>query len=514
MASRELGSPGGLVTAAGQLTALFGTYLVLIQLVLMSRSPWLDQVFGMDRLAAAHRWVGFGCVWLLVAHGILTPIGYALGDGSGVVDEAWTLVTTYPFVLWAVVGLGLFIAVAVSSMRAARRRLSYEAWHGIHLYAYLAVALTFAHQLVVGADFADDPIARLYWIGLYVATAATILVFRFGQPIRVSLRHRLRVANVVREAPGVVSIYLTGRELDRLAIRSGQYLVCRFLTRDGWWRGHPFSISAAPNGEWLRVTVKDLGDDSNRLQRLKVGTPVFVEGPYGALTGARRTRSRVLLVAGGHRHHAAPRAARGAAGPAGRDDPHLPGPARRRTSSSAPSSTRSPLRTGRSSTISWAARGTLGHADRAARTGVARRPGPGCRIARRLRLRADPDDARRPALAPRPRGAGEPDPLRTIRVLTEDSTMPKRAVVAISATALALVLLFSFKTPDDPGLDATDGSTGQAVVAPTSRAAAPTTRAVHRLRRPRPAMGRRRPPRRRRRRRTGRSPTGPWPDPS
>lgn len=295
----ELGAPGGAITAAGQLTALFGTYLVLLQLVLMSRSPWLDQLFGMDRLAAAHRWVGFGCVWLLVAHGMLTTVGYAFGDGTSVVSEAWTLVTTYPFVLWAVVGLGLFIAVAVSSMRAARRRLSYETWHAIHLYAYLAVALTFAHQLVVGADFADDPVARLYWIGLYVATAATIVVFRFGQPARVSLRHRLRVGNVVREGPGVVSIYLTGRDLDRLAIRSGQYLVCRFLTRDGWWRGHPFSISAAPNGDWLRVTVKDLGDDTNRLQRLKVGTPVFVEGPYGALTGARRTRSRVLLVAGG-----------------------------------------------------------------------------------------------------------------------------------------------------------------------------------------------------------------------
>ena len=163
----------------------------------------------------------------------------------------------------------------------------------------LAIALTFAHQLVVGADFADDPVARLYWIGLYVLASATILVFRFGQPVRASLRHRLRVANVVREGPGVVSIYLTGRDLDRLAIRSGQYLVCRFLTRGGWWRGHPFSISAAPNGVWLRVTVKDLGDDSNRLQQLAVGTPVYFEGPYGALTGARRTRSRVLLVAGG-----------------------------------------------------------------------------------------------------------------------------------------------------------------------------------------------------------------------
>ncbi len=295
----ELHSAAGIITAAGQLAALYGTYLILIQLLLMSRSPWLDQIFGMDRLASAHRWVGFGCVWLLAAHGLLTIVGYGLGDGRGVVSEAWILVTTYPFVLWAVVGFGLFVTVAVSSMRAARQRLSYEAWHGIHLYAYLAVALTFAHQLVVGADFADDPVARLYWIGLYAATVAAILAFRFGQPIRLSWRHRLRVANVVREAPGVVSIYLTGRDLDRLAIRSGQYLICRFATRDDWWRGHPFSISAAPNGAWLRVTVKDLGDDTARLQHVRIGTRVFIEGPYGALTSARRTRSRVLLIAGG-----------------------------------------------------------------------------------------------------------------------------------------------------------------------------------------------------------------------
>ncbi len=297
--SSGLDTAAGFLTAVGQLTALFGTYLVLIELVLMSRSPWLEQSFGMDRLAAAHRWVGFGCVWLLGIHAVTTTIGYGLGDGQTVVGEAWTLVTTYPFVLWAVAGFALFVAVAISSMRAARRRLSYETWHGIHLYAYLAVALTFAHQLVVGADFTDDPMARLYWIGMYLLTVAAILVFRFGQPIRTSLRHRLRVANVVREGPGVVSIYLTGRDLDRLAIRSGQYLVCRFLASDGWWRAHPFSISAAPNGEWLRLTVKDLGDDSARLQDVPLGTPVYVEGPYGALTGARRTKSRVLLVAGG-----------------------------------------------------------------------------------------------------------------------------------------------------------------------------------------------------------------------
>jgi predicted ferric reductase len=199
----------------------------------------------------------------------------------------------------ALVSGGLFAAVAISSIKAARRKLSYETWYGIHLYAYLAIALGFLHQLFVGADFIHDPIAVGYWVSLYVASAALILVFRLGQPIWTSARHRLRVSHVVRETPGVFSIYMTGRKLDQLAVRSGQYFVWRFLTRDGWWRGHPFSISSAPNGEWLRITIKDLGDWSNMLQHLSVGTRVFIEGPYGVLTGARRTRPKVLLVAGG-----------------------------------------------------------------------------------------------------------------------------------------------------------------------------------------------------------------------
>jgi predicted ferric reductase len=103
----------------------------------------------------------------------------------------------------------------------------------------------------------------------------------------------------VTEAPGVISIYMTGRDLDQLAVRSGQYFVWRFLNREGWWRGHPFSISSAPNGQWLRITIKDLGDWSKMLQTLSIGTRVFIEGPYGVLTGARRTRPKVLLVAGG-----------------------------------------------------------------------------------------------------------------------------------------------------------------------------------------------------------------------
>lgn len=292
-------TPGGPFTAAGELTALLGTYLALIQLVLMSRSPWLDEAFGMDRLAWAHRWLGFATVWLIGAHAVLTTVGYAMGDGTDVVHEAVALLTTFPYVLWSAAAFGLFVMIAVVSVREARRRVSYETWFGLHLYAYLAIALAFLHQLFTGADFMHDQLAAMYWIGLYVLTAALVLVFRVGQPLWTSFRHRLRVSVIVPEAPGVASIYLAGRDLDRLAVRSGQYFVFRFLTRDGWWRGHPFSLSSAPNGKWLRITVKALGDGSGRIHRVPIGTRVFVEGPYGVLTGARRTRPGVTLIAGG-----------------------------------------------------------------------------------------------------------------------------------------------------------------------------------------------------------------------
>ena len=295
----QLSTLGGVLTGIGQLTGLYGAYLALIQLVLMSRSPWLDQLFGMDRLAWAHRWLGFATVWLIAAHGAFTIVGYAFGDGTNVFDEAVTILTTYDWVLPATIGFALFLAVGVSSVRAARRRLSYEAWFLLHLLAYAAIALGFLHQLLVGADFMHDVLARAYWVALYVVAAVLVLGFRFGHPLVLNLRHRMRVARVVQEGPGITSIYVTGRHLDRLAVRSGQYFVWRFLHGSDWWHGHPFSLSAAPNGRWLRITIKALGDGTRRLQHVPVGTRIWVEGPYGVLTGARRRRRRVALVAGG-----------------------------------------------------------------------------------------------------------------------------------------------------------------------------------------------------------------------
>jgi predicted ferric reductase len=265
----------------------------------MARIPWVESWYGQDTLARWHRSVGFTSFWLLVAHVVWITLGYAQAQGSGLLGEAWQLTTDYPGMLLAVAGAGLLTAVVALSIRAARRRLRYESWHLLHLYAYLGVGLALPHELWTGADFATSGAAQAYWWGLYGITLGAVLLFRVARPLWRSAYHGLRVHRVAAEAPGVVSVYLRGRRLDRLRARAGQFFLWRFLDGPGWSRAHPFTLSAAPRSQELRITVKDLGDGSARVASLRPGTRVLIEGPLGSVTAQRRQRRKVLLIAAG-----------------------------------------------------------------------------------------------------------------------------------------------------------------------------------------------------------------------
>jgi ferredoxin-NADP reductase len=193
----------------------------------------------------------------------------------------------------------LILVVGGASARWARRRLAYETWHFVHLYAYVAVVLAFTHQVAAGTTFTSSPAATAYRYGLWGCALGAVFAGRVALPLRRNLRHRLRVAAVVPESDNVVSVYVTGRALDRLPARAGQFFLWRFLTKDRWWQANPYSLSAAPDGIRLRLTVKASGAGSASLRRLTPGTRVFAEGPYGAFTTLHRTRPDALLIAGG-----------------------------------------------------------------------------------------------------------------------------------------------------------------------------------------------------------------------
>jgi ferredoxin-NADP reductase len=199
----------------------------------------------------------------------------------------------------ATVAFALLVMAGVSSVRAVKSKMRYETWWAVHLYTYLAVALAFAHQLADGVSFVGHPLARAFWVTIWSATAGVVLVYRVLLPLWRTVYHRLRVVEVRREAPGVVSVICSGRHLERLPVVGGQFLQWHFLRPGLWWQGHPYSLSALPRPPYVRVTVKALGDFSDSLSELPVGTRVAIEGPYGAVTAHSRRGDKVLLVAAG-----------------------------------------------------------------------------------------------------------------------------------------------------------------------------------------------------------------------
>ena len=285
--------------ALSRLTALVGTDLLLIHMLLVARVPWIDRLYGLDKSTEAHKKLGKPILYLIVAHFLASLVNYALLDQKTIVAELGNLIFNVPDMLTAAIALGLMVLVVVSSIQIARRRLSYEAWWVIHLLSYASVFLAIPHQISTGSDIAGKPVALFYWISLYLFVAGNVIWYRLLQPIVSSLRAGLQVETTVRESSDSTSIYITGKNLDKLGYVSGQFFILRVLTKGQWWRAHPFSVSAAPNSRFVRFTIGNRGDDTALLQSIKPGTKVILEGPYGVFTEARRSREKVTLIAAG-----------------------------------------------------------------------------------------------------------------------------------------------------------------------------------------------------------------------
>jgi predicted ferric reductase len=295
---KSLSDPSAILSAIDRLTALVATNLLLIDILLIARIPWIDHYYGHDRATTAHKKLGKPILYLVLAHFISSVVQYASVANVNVITEFISLLSIGDILL-ATGALVLMILVVVTSLNFARKAVTYEAWYLVHIFAYGAVLLAIPHQFSTGSDIAGKPFALTYWISFHLFVLINVVWYRILRPIVRGVRHSLRVSAVVPEASDASSIYLTGKNIAKLGGAAGQFYLVRILTARDWWRPHPFSISAAPNDKFVRFTVANRGDDTQLMQSLKPGTPVMLEGPYGVFTEERRTREKVVLVAAG-----------------------------------------------------------------------------------------------------------------------------------------------------------------------------------------------------------------------
>jgi len=281
-----------------RLSALIGTSMLLVHMLLIARIPWLEKTLGLDKLTAHHKRLGKPVLYLLVLHSLTAVVSYSIADSVNPLTTLIDLITDYPQLLLATVGLVLMIVVVISSIRAARRRLSYETWYLIHLVSYVAVLVAIPHQFELGSELLSSPWLNGYFIALYLYVFANVAWFRSLHPVVASLVMNQRIAQVKKEANRTTSLTITGRRIERLGVEAGQFFMLRVMAKGMWWRPHPFSVSASPSKE-IRFTIGARGDDTAKIQDLKPGTRVILEGPFGVFSEAKRTKQHVTLIAAG-----------------------------------------------------------------------------------------------------------------------------------------------------------------------------------------------------------------------
>ena len=295
----SLDSGMNVFAGVAQVSGIMAQYVILVQILLVARIPLLERNLGAEFLIRAHSVLGVSVMVFLVEHIVGAVVLNMRLPGESAVGGV-VAVLLLQDVAAATVGTAILAVIVVVSGQKIRRRLSYERWRLIHVFAYLAVALVFLHELSLGVHFIASDVARAYWVLLHLVVLTCVLWWRVGAIVLMNLRTRLEVERLESETANVHTIYLTGRHLDRLNALPGQYFRFRFLTWDGWWQSHPFSLSSAATAGNLRITVKELGDwTTNHTKRLRPGIPVFLSGPYGGLTLHRRTRHLVVLIAAG-----------------------------------------------------------------------------------------------------------------------------------------------------------------------------------------------------------------------
>lgn len=281
-----------------RVSALIATSLLIVHVALVARIPWIESVLGLDKLTVAHKKLGKPILYLLLLHLFAAAMNYALIDEIGIGQALVYLSTNFLSVGLAAASLVLFLVVVFSSIRLARKKLSYESWYLVHMLSYAAIFLSIPHQYEFGTDFLNQPLLQTYFTLLYVFVGANLVWFRLLQPLVLSLVANLKVAAVQPDANRTTSITIGGRGVQRLGAEAGQFFLLRVMTWAQWWRPHPFSVSSAPS-DVIRFTVGNRGDDTALLQEIEPGTRVILEGPFGVFSESKRTKQHVTLLAAG-----------------------------------------------------------------------------------------------------------------------------------------------------------------------------------------------------------------------
>lgn len=279
------------IASLGKAVALSGLALYLVNPILSMRSGWLETLFGgLDKLYTAHKSNGKVTFYLILLHPIALGAGRLLGPlGFTTIWDWWSLLV--------ITGVFSLVALVVLTGLAIYSHIRHQKWVRVHKYFGWLIPLFMVHGFLADGVILQSTALLLFYIILSTA-GFTAFLYRSVFSKYFVKQHRYEVAEVNKHTEGVVEVVLKPKSVP-MSFQPGQFAFVSFRQSGIDPEFHPYSFSNAPNGPYVRFTVKALGDDTSQLKELAKGTPTYLEGPYGKFNYQNVKNNKQVWIAGG-----------------------------------------------------------------------------------------------------------------------------------------------------------------------------------------------------------------------
>jgi predicted ferric reductase len=251
-----------------------------LQFALAARLTRSSAPFGIDAVLTYHRQISFFAVMAAFGHPLLL---FVARDRYRVLLDVVHDPLRAKLAWLSVAALGLLM---VTSIWRRALRLSYPAWHVLHSVLGVVIVLAALGHAFLVDYYLSAPWVRLVW-SVYGAAFLWLAVWvRLVKPLRLG-RRPWRVVELWPEPGGslTVGIEPASRHAHKgFHFRAGQFawiLPSRSPFTLTW---HPFSMSSSALRFRAEFTIKNVGEFTGSLRRLKVGDRVYVDGPHGSFT--------------------------------------------------------------------------------------------------------------------------------------------------------------------------------------------------------------------------------------
>ena len=276
---------------SGKVLGVTAAVLVFFQILLVSRLKILDRIFSLNRIYIFHRINGITIAALALLHPILV-----------IAAENFTF---FPFEkrYWpAFLGVGVLIFILVVMTTANWRLIfgfAYDKWLRFHrLVTLLTIALMIIHILFVSETFKSGLPCILV---LVVAGINFLLILRLWYRRFFPDKGHFFIFNVELIGSDAYSVDVrpcAGQIFDYIP---GQFAFITPVSANVPKEEHPFTISSTPSRpDSLQFVIRSLGDWTSKINHLKTGEPVLIDGPYGLFSHVVSSEGEpIVMIAGG-----------------------------------------------------------------------------------------------------------------------------------------------------------------------------------------------------------------------